>query len=836
MRALRWHVKGVPRDVRDVARESARISGVSVGAWLNSLIIKAADVRPRDVHTQFQGGATPATRHPRRTLRPNEDHIAKIVGQIDELKRWIDGLSHDDSARHASAAAEVMHSKRLEETVARGARAVRYPTEMRAPFRNQRWAGSLVKWTKGSRPLPGPTHIAGAGKYLDEIANSPKNTVPAGALSSLTQEVRALGERIEANHVLLRDRPGLVDIERSLAYLRQRIDAIAPVADIANLAETVKILSQKAIASQATVPEGLRRLEDAVSALRGLAGQMASPTKIAELSRDIHGLAERIDNIAQPVHCNMMTLNKRLAEMTAAFEKSRAESLTIPADFETVVQKLADRLEAVEVRSADQGALKKLEALIVGLVEKLDASEARLSRLDGVERGVSELLEQINALRAQNEKKLQAIQQELVESTIPAANDPAETMRRVVALTNRQSAFDQRTHERFEAVCGTIEQVVNRLDAIDEELRVRQGNAAWPTPTLAAQPVRPQFAVPELSREPRALSEKIDQIARVAPAEALMTPEKGLAHSAGTLETKRVETAGISYDFEAVIKKLAEELKSIRIGHLDQEAIKDLQGRQVKPAAPTKQHADPGMPPDFSTLPADSWPGLDSSLTTNAFDRCVASDAGVAVTDVLLPLFDRPNFVAAGHPVVKANEKECAKQRTAFIHQLQPRIKPLIVGIGFISLLLGALWDIAPVATPVLSKLAAAGPGSDSPPPGKGTPSISQPEPLTSRLSSPAASPANPPAPSKVIESSATVLSDVKVDAPARAESGLLPAASLAPQVRRSSSRGKRAITRRPLKCLQRASRVPAKRLGNKADRIRGHSLAQPCSRDFQTI
>jgi hypothetical protein len=61
----------------------ARGSGVPVGAWLTS--------------------------------RPDKDRIAKIVRQIDELGR-IKGLSHHDSARHASAAAEVMRSIRLEET------------------------------------------------------------------------------------------------------------------------------------------------------------------------------------------------------------------------------------------------------------------------------------------------------------------------------------------------------------------------------------------------------------------------------------------------------------------------------------------------------------------------------------------------------------------------------------------------------------------------------------------------------------------------------------------------------------------------------------------------
>ena len=65
------------------------------------------------------------------------------------------------------------------------------------------------------------------------------------------------------------------------------------------------------------------------------------------------------------------------------------------------------------MRSADPARSTSLDGRIVGLVDKLDASHAQLGRLDSVERGVAELVEQIQALRAQNEDKLQAIQREL---------------------------------------------------------------------------------------------------------------------------------------------------------------------------------------------------------------------------------------------------------------------------------------------------------------------------------------------------------------------------------------------------------------------------------------
>ena len=48
MRSMSWQIKGFHPDTGDVARETARRSGVSATAWLNSRIINRVnqDVRP----------------------------------------------------------------------------------------------------------------------------------------------------------------------------------------------------------------------------------------------------------------------------------------------------------------------------------------------------------------------------------------------------------------------------------------------------------------------------------------------------------------------------------------------------------------------------------------------------------------------------------------------------------------------------------------------------------------------------------------------------------------------------------------------------------------------
>src|ERR1700726_709801 len=101
MRHVPWHVKGVHPEAREVARDAARRSGLSVGEWLNSLIIDAeanADPGPA-----ISG---PAGRHePFAQFQSNGEadvRFAAISNRIDELKSQIDRLSHSNNERSAS--------------------------------------------------------------------------------------------------------------------------------------------------------------------------------------------------------------------------------------------------------------------------------------------------------------------------------------------------------------------------------------------------------------------------------------------------------------------------------------------------------------------------------------------------------------------------------------------------------------------------------------------------------------------------------------------------------------------------------------------------------------
>jgi localization factor PodJL len=194
---------------------------------------------------------------------------------------------------------------------------------------------------------------------------------------------------------------------------------------------------------------------------------------------DLRKEAPPVEEIASMWRHDLVAVSATLrdavsASVTAALEGQirgdrQQEGGAVSANFDAGVRALADRLDAVRISGV--AALEGLEQRIGALVEKLVSFEARAEGRDGADPRVDELLEQLRELRAQNEAGLAAIQQQMAMKAADAAVNPAESIRRDVAsLKEIQTSVDRRTQDTFEAVYGTIEQVVDRLGIIENEL------------------------------------------------------------------------------------------------------------------------------------------------------------------------------------------------------------------------------------------------------------------------------------------------------------------------------------------------------------------------------
>jgi localization factor PodJL len=886
MRPVLWHVKGVHPDAREVAREAARRSGVSVGAWLNSLIITAAEQGESAMDESAPAAAALSVPVPHAAPAADGEALTSIGRQIDELKWRLESLSRDDSARQAAASAaasvavEEIRSARLADAIARIDRQLDRLSRSKRPARAERddnvddalaeitarqhaledeftepklfdlsdanTAGrrdtqnaavekqlqeiaAQIKALQGTMQFDGlasgltrtieeapkkaieaieeqlrqltgqaeaarlsapaehvdllradiaeirsslaeakpqavaaiaqqvrdltdevgklkplsdeiadalrrefaeigkairesmPQH-AGASleeqmrvlteemsklspeahaeeiaealrKDLGEIAETLRNAVPPGALASLEEQVRELGVRVEGNRAALQDHPVIAEIEHSLADLRHRLEVMAPIGDVASLAETVRTLSAKAdtIANQVAAPERPQQLDEAI----------ATPADIAALSRDIQALAEKVDNSVQPEA--VMTLDRRLAEMAAAFDSRQAEAVAVPPDLEALFDKLANRLDSIELRYADPGALHSIDGRIAGLADKLDASHAQLGRLDTVERGVADLVEQVQALRTENDDKLQVIQRELIDNATRAVSEPAESIRRDVAtLKELQSAIDRRTQDTFEAVYGTIEQVVDRLAGIEEVRRPKDD----PGPRIpASYDPEPHNPGPhDRGAKPGS--------AKVAP--VLVADAPALAPAAVPLRERLI-----------------------------------LAMEDANPGAVSRLPLASEMPPDAPLEPGSG--GRRVRAMAGAIDRIAGVDAAPVMTPPTSSEAEpavRPNFVAAARRAAQAvageqsaptthfavTSEQKGKRTGALATRFGPQIKAVIVGISVVAIVLGALR----LALDLFS-------GSGGP---SAAPATEMQAPDTAPITPPAM-PANPPTPGK---------------------------------------------------------------------------------------
>jgi localization factor PodJL len=383
-------------------------------------------------------------------------------------------------------------------------------------------------------------------------------------------------------------------------------------------------------------------------------------------------LRKEIDELKRQMS-RMDTLERRLAEIAEAMRRCGPdEGAPVPANFDATIKALVDRLEAVQILAADQGVLKRLEQGIDTLVDKLANFETQSDHRDEASRGMDELLLQLRELRAQNESRLAAIQQQVATTAADAIRGPAESVRRDVAsLKEIQTSVDRRTQDTFEAVYGTIEEVVNRLATIEDEFRDRSADKPDCGSEAAAAQVR---LAPAIVGEAPALVPSAAPVAdRAAPAPA-------------------VEPQG-EHDWGAT-------------------APSDV--LPAHPLATTGRLRFPAVPDfacDASLEPASGARRV--RAVTNAIDRIAASEAvnGIA-KPAETPAPVRAQFVAAARRAARAvasAHKETPRDRfrdrfeksghdsgrnillRTLFGTLRPRAKSVMLGVSVILLILGAL-------------------------------------------------------------------------------------------------------------------------------------------------
>src|SRR5580700_9620938 len=329
---------------------------------------------------------------------------------------------------------------------------------------------------------------------LTDIARLITEALPRRAVESLEIEVKALAQRIEHSRQCGVDMSAITGLERGLNDVRQALQNLTPAENLVGFDEAVRALSHKVDMIVAKDdPAALEQLETAIGALRGIVSHVASNETLTKVAEDVRSLAAKVDMLASTAASgqNLSALENRIETLTSALTASSEAGTAVPHELEKLLTGLIEKLEWVQLTHTDHAALAHLEDRIATLVQRFDASDARLGHLEAIERGIADLLVHIEQIRGPNGDAL--------SKRMPAAEEPltVHAIEREVAEIKQS---EQRTLDSLEAVQDTVEHVVDRLAMIESGIRETAPLPA-PEPPAAAVP-EPKLKLPAFAVEP----------------------------------------------------------------------------------------------------------------------------------------------------------------------------------------------------------------------------------------------------------------------------------------------------------------------------------------------
>jgi localization factor PodJL len=360
------------------------------------------------------------------------DDLAAINDRLDDLTRNLDRLAqanhrrstsnHDDTAPDRVSDALARLDPRLDQVIAE-ARNAPLEAQRRAMFAALEHQLRQITSQIASLHQPYEDALSALRSDLAEVGRALKDAMPRQAVETLEAEVRALSERIGRSKQADGDPAALAKLEQGLAEVRDALRNLAPAENLIGFEDAVRGLSHKidqlsANASTGTGPDPavFQQLDEAITAMRHIGSHVASDEALAQLAAEVHGLATRFEHATENAG-NNQSLARLESQISALLESGRS----LPPDLEAIIHSLNERLDRMQVGQSDQAALGGLAERIVKLVERLDSYDHKLSSLDTLQRGMADVLTQLEEMRKASARAPRVVNP--IE-TAPAPSEP----------------------------------------------------------------------------------------------------------------------------------------------------------------------------------------------------------------------------------------------------------------------------------------------------------------------------------------------------------------------------------------------------------------------------
>jgi localization factor PodJL len=488
--AAPWSVKGIDPKAREVAKDLARRSGMTLGEWLNRMIIEGEG---------FDAAALEAFGEPSRpSLAVNNDRTNPSYYETDRrgAPTRIEAREHpaDEVGRVAIALDRL--TDRIEAAEKRSAQAISGIDEsVRGAL--QRLVAAEREQVAVAARFEGAvddvkTDQTRAAERLRRIEAEAAGPRSAEALRALEG---ALGK--VAGHLY----EGEARTRETIAHLEQRLDnqAGAGVGDPSALVdEVVARLGQRLEAAEARTAEALQGLTTSFTALDGR-------LRTVESGNDGEGVHKRLDD-----------LSNGLTQRMEAARLEMAAKLRESADgrFDRMERKLGEmtaHVQAAEQRSAQ--AIERMGREVVGMADALNrrvqTSEARnTAAIEQVAASIDQKLNRADSVQAQALEKLGAeiarITEKLAERignaerrNALAIDDVGDQVTRVTERLNQR--HERTSQELVDRIRQSEERTARLLEEAREKIDTKLADAQRRLAEQAAAAAAPPPARPALS-------------------------------------------------------------------------------------------------------------------------------------------------------------------------------------------------------------------------------------------------------------------------------------------------------------------------------------------------
>jgi localization factor PodJL len=542
-----WSVKGIDPGVRAAAKHAARQAGLTLGEWLNGVILDQNGNRidsalgqnpyleesflsstPQDPGPPLSEGVPPAT--PRDDSATRLQDIARQLTSLAQRERRMAaaGPMVPDEARQVREEEEFARVlERIDDNERQTVEALTAVNERLSVLGRQIAQQSVLQ--QRAEPYARPEDVPGYSALESAIRNviehievSEKRT--RDSLTAMQDRLSELAEqaaRQPASEDHQRSAPVLAQLEARVAELSNRLQraesnlqASMPeqlrreLGHFAERIESVKataeqMAKQAQSAAQGIARSELREIETRVLAtLKEAEAAAAAPGapshEFGQLKGEIGGLSRRMDEIKANAATERDLHALRLAVEHLSSRVAQVPDVRPIADIDRRLAELGQRVEQAMRDPADPSALQTLEQNIAAVGERVQRTEEQLRHIETMEEAIRQLYGSLEQSREQTSQAADEAAGRTVERMLSAGGAPAGRSPELKALEDglravRESAMgaERRNQETLAAVHETLSQIVEKISEL-ESGTASPSTTSPPPRAFAAESPAPQ--------------------------------------------------------------------------------------------------------------------------------------------------------------------------------------------------------------------------------------------------------------------------------------------------------------------------------------------------------